>query len=172
MTRGTVAGGTFATLLAVLAIAGCERAVEQNVDAAAATSRTTTPSTRAVHEGFLYGRVTTDDGEVHEGRLRFGGDEEALWGNHFNAVKKGNSWAAHVPDGQLKDGRPLKIFGVEIARWGSEVDLGRPFMVRFGDIARIDAPGRELRVTLKSGTVVELARFAADDFADGMQILD
>jgi hypothetical protein len=45
-------------------------------------------------------------------------------------------------------------------------------MARFGDIARIDARFRDLRVTLKSGTVFRLDRFAADDFADGVRVWD
>ena len=121
-------------------------------------------------QGFLYGRVVGVDGATYEGRLRFGGDEEAFWGHYFNAAKDGNPWSAHVPPELL--GRKLKIFGLEIAEWGRKIDLARPFMVRFGDIARIDAPGRELRVTLKSGAVIDLARFGADDFADGVRVWD
>ena len=45
-------------------------------------------------------------------------------------------------------------------------------MGRFGDIARIEASGRELRVTLKSGTVFDLDRFGADDLADGVRVWD
>jgi len=52
------------------------------------------------------------------------------------------------------------------------MDLGRPFMARFGDIARIEANGRDLRVTLKSGTMFHLDRYAADDFADGVRVWD
>ena len=52
------------------------------------------------------------------------------------------------------------------------VDLGRPFMARFGDIARIDGSGRRLRVTLKSGAEAELDRFGADDLADGIRVTD
>jgi hypothetical protein len=53
-----------------------------------------------------------------------------------------------------------------------QVNLARPFMVRFGDIARIEANVRDLRVTLKSGTMFHLDRFAADDFADGVRVWD
>jgi hypothetical protein len=45
-------------------------------------------------------------------------------------------------------------------------------MARFGDIRRIEANGRDLRVTLKSGTVFHLDRYAADDFADGIRVWD
>jgi hypothetical protein len=120
----------------------------------------------------IHGGITTDDGAVYEGALRFGGDDEAAWGNYFNGVKNSNPWAVRVPPEQLRERVPVEFFGVPIARFDREIDLGRPFMARFGDIARIDAPGRSLRVTLKSGTVFELDRFSADDFADGVRVWD
>jgi len=63
----------------------------------AMTSCAMIPSTAEAHEGILYGRVTTDDDAVYEGRLRWGGDEEALWGNYFNGSKDENPWVAYVP---------------------------------------------------------------------------
>lgn len=172
MTRATVAGGAFGTVLVLLPLAVGNWAFERDTALAAATSRATTSSTADAHEGLLYGRVTTDDGAVYEGRLRFGGDEEAFWGHYFNGSKDGNPWAAHVPRERLKEHLPIQIFGVEIARWEHEIDLDRPFMARFGDIARIEARGRDLRVTLRSGTVFDLDRFSADDFADGIRVWD
>ncbi len=166
MTRGTIIGGAFATVLVLFALSPDD-------DPAAATSPTMIPSTPATHEGLLYGRVTTDDGEVYEGRLRWGGDEEALWGNYFNGFKDVNPWVAHAPPEQLpKERLSIEIFGIELAGWESQFDLGRPFMARFGDIARIEARGRDLRVTLKSGTVFDLDRFSADDLADGLRVWD
>ncbi len=50
--------------------------------------------------------------------------------------------------------------------------LGRPFMARFGEIARIEAVGGDVRVTLKSGTVFDLDRFEASDFDDGVRVWD
>ena len=161
---------------AVGAIGAEGETLEQDVDPAAATSSAITPSTAAtpaeVHRGFLYGRVTTDDGVTYEGRLRWGGDEEAFWGDYFNGFKDENPWVAHAPLEQLKERRSLEIFGVEIAHWNRQINLGRPFMARFGDIARLEAHGRDLRVTLKSGTVFHLDRFASDDFADGVRVWD
>jgi hypothetical protein len=44
-------------------------------------------------------------------------------------------------------------------------------MARFGDIARIEAASlRTVRVTLKSGTIVNLNRNAANDFDDGVRV--
>ena len=108
-----------------------------------------------IHSSFLHGRVTTVDGATYQGRLRFGGNEEAFWGDYFNAVKKGNPWAEFAPQNALR-----------------KVDLSRPIMARFGDISKIEADGRHLWVTLKSGNRYHLARYGADDFADGVRIWD
>ena len=176
MTRATITAGTFATVLALLAIAADRPARERGADPAAADPRVTTHSALEPHEGLLHGRVTTVDGAAYTGRLRFGQaharDEEALWGNYFNGYKEENPWVAHAPLERLPKERPsMEIFGIEIAV-GIRHDPGRPFMARFGDIARIDARGRDLRVTLRSGTVFELDRYAADDFADGVRVWD
>jgi hypothetical protein len=152
MTRSTIAGGAIAIVLILLALAAAHWVREQDVDRAAAPSPAITTSTGPVasedNQGFLYGCLTTNDGATYEGRLRWGGDEEAFWGDYFNGFKDKNLWVAHVPPEQLKESWPLKIFGLEIAHWESQIDLGRPFMARFGDIARIEANGRDLLVIL------------------------
>ena len=89
------------------------------------------------------------------------------------APRSENPWVAHVPPERLpKERRPIEIFGVEIAHRERPIDLGRLFMARFGDIARIEARGRDVRVTLKSGTVFDLDRFSASDFDDGVRVWD
>jgi hypothetical protein len=177
MTRDTIIGCVFAALLGVLALAaGIWTLGERDAGTAAEISPAMTPPTSdaayaADAQGLIYGRVTTTDGAVYEGRLRFGGDEEALWGNYFNGFKDDNPWLADAPLERLPKQRfSIGAFGIEIAGWERPVDMGRPFMARFGDIVRIEASGRDLRVTLKSGTVFDLDRFAADDFADGVRV--
>jgi hypothetical protein len=176
MTRATIAGGAIATILILLALTFAHWMREQDVDRNPTPSRPIPPSTApagsGAHQGFLYGRLTTDDGASYEGRLRWGGNEEAFWGDYFNGFKDENPWVAHVPPEQLKEGRSLEILGFEIAQWERQIDLGRPFMARFGDITRIEPNGLDLRVTLKSGTVFHLDRFASDDFADGIRVWD
>jgi len=180
MTRSTIAGGALVTVLVLLALAAGHRALEQDVDPAAATSPAITPSTAAAvedeaqaHPGFLYGRITTDAGTTYEGRLRWGGDQEAFWGDYFNGEKDENPWVAHVPPQRLpKERHSIGIFGFEIAHRERPIDLGRLFMARFGDIARIEARGRDVRVTLKSGTVFDLDRLEASDFDDGVRVWD
>jgi hypothetical protein len=183
MTRTKIAGGAFATLLVLLALAASHRACKQDVDPAAATSPAITPSTpppaaadtlpAETYQGFLYGRITTVDGATYEGRLRWGDDEEAFWGDYFNGSKDENPWAAQVPPERLpKERHPIEIFGVEIAHRERQIDLGRLFMARFGEIARIEARGDKVRVILKSGTVFDLERFEASDFDDGVRVWD
>src|SRR4051794_21349358 len=105
MTRATIARGAFATTVVVvlLAVAAGYRALKQDVRPAAAPSPAITPSTTPAagetRPGFLYGRITTVDGATYEGRLRWGGDEEAFWGDTFNGAKHANLWAAQVPPG-------------------------------------------------------------------------
>src|SRR4051794_6128382 len=187
MTRATIARGAVATVVVLLAVAAGYRVLHQDLHPAAATSPAITSSTTpaAAHPaakphpaaeanpGFLYGRITTVDGATYEGRLRWGGDQEAFWGDYFNGSKHENPWAAQVPPERLpKERRPIEIFGITIAHRESPIDLRRLFMARFGEIARIEARGREVRVTLKSGTVFDLDRFEASDFDDGVRVWD
>ena len=177
MKRARIAGGAVATVLVLLALAVGYRAVRQGVEPAAATPPAIPAPTAEdaaaarPHPGFLYGRVTAVDGATYAGRLRWGGDEEAFWGDLFNAVKADNPWAALVPPERLpKERHPIEILGFEIAKRERQADLSRPFVARFGDVARIEADGGDLRVTLKSGTLVHLDRFNADDFGDGLRV--
>jgi hypothetical protein len=178
MKRAKTAGGAFATVLVLFAFATVYRTRKQDVHPAAATAPAVPPPTTPAaepHPGFLYGRITTVEGANYEGRLRWGGDQEAFWGDYFNGFKKKNPWSTHVPPERLpKERRPIiKILGVELFQRERPVDLGRPFMARFGDITRIEAHGKQVRVTLKSGTVVDdLDRFEASDFDDGVRVWD
>lgn len=179
MTRARIAGGTSALLLVALLVAlglvaaRLLRNVGVDADAAAPPATPRSPATLVeAHRGFLYGRVTTHSGAAYEGRLRFGGDEEAFWGDYFNGFKEENPWAADVPPERLTESRPVTVLGVEITRRKRRLNLGRPFMARFGDLRRIEPSGRELLVTLRSGTGFILDRFDADDFADGVRVWD
>jgi hypothetical protein len=180
MKKATIAGGAFATVLVLLALAVGYRALKRDVDPTAATSPAITPpaapSTAAAAEaqpGFLYGRITTIDGATYEGRLRWGISQEAFWGDYFNGSKAENPWVAQAPLERLpKERRPIEILGIEVAHRKDQVKTGRPFMARFGEITRIEAHGREVRVTLKSGTVFGLDRFEASDFDDGVRVWD
>jgi len=179
--RVILAGGALAVVLAGLAVG--RWTLEREADPVSVPTSDSAPSTAAppaaTHpaaesdQGFLYGRITTIDGATYEGRLRWGGREEAFWGDPFNGSKVENPWAAHVPPDRLPtERRPIRILGVEIAHREQPLDLRRPFVARMGDIARIEARGRDVRVTLKSGSVFDLDRFSASDFDDGLRVWD
>jgi hypothetical protein len=68
--------------------------------------------------------------------------------------------------------RGFSIFGIEIGGRKSETGFVRLFMARFGDIARIEARGGDVRVTLKSRAVFDLDRLEASDFDDGVRVWD
>ena len=155
MSRTIITGSAFGTLLTLLTFVSCRAAEEHNATAVDASPASATESVDP-HPSFLYGRITSDSGDTYEGRLRWGRDQEAFWGDYFNGVKSENPWLAHLSDERRSTAR-------------------RPFMARFGDIARISARGKfagDVEVTLKSGTVFVLERSAASDFDDGVRVWD
>jgi len=148
----------------------------EELKANSATPSTDAPEpaeTARIQPGFLYGRVVTNDGNTYEGRLRWGGDQEASWGDYFNGTKADNPWLASVPPGKLPT-RPnsVQVFGLVLVHREVPIDTDRRFMARFGDIARIDAKERDVRVTMKSGTAFNLDRMDASDFDDGVRVWD
>jgi hypothetical protein len=170
--KGTILHGAFVAGLLVifLAIGVGYRQYQQNFGYDDAIPTATAPAMAVAepHPSFLYGRVAIWAGETYEGRLRWGRDQEAFWGEYFNGVKAQNPWAAHLPPELRKE--PLKLFGIGMG--SGPIDLTRPFMARFGDIARIDRVGRDVRVTLKSGTAFDLDYSALNDFDDGVRVWD
>jgi hypothetical protein len=169
MTRATIAGGTLLIVLVLITHVAWRRSLD-DVEFGAATSGA--PATEA-EQGFLYGRITTIGGATYQGRLRWGGSQEAFWGDYFNGSREDNAWAAHAPRGRLPpEGRPIEIFGFSLGRRDRPGDLHRRFMARFGDIVRIDASLQLVRVTLKSGSVVDLDRQSASDYDDGVRVWD
>lgn len=172
-TRLTPTGSAAAAVLVVGLATACAPLQRDADDAKATLAGTPLSSTEEeAHPSFLHGRITTVDGERYEGRIRFGGDEEAFWGDYFNGFKDGNPWADHAPAGSVPGRYTVSFLGFEFGNPWAGSDLRRQLMVRFGDIAKIEARGRDLRVTLKSGFVVNLDRYAADDFADGVRVWD
>jgi len=173
--KGTIARAALGAVLILIlfAIAVGYTAFERNFGTDTSKPPAVAPASAVeeAHPSFLYGRVAIAAGATYEGRLRWGRGrgEEAFWGDYFNGFKSANPWAAYLPPERPgKD--PFKIFGIEIG--GGKPDLGRPFMARFGDIARIDNLGRDVRLTLKSGTVITTNDSASNDLDDGVRVWD
>jgi hypothetical protein len=179
MRKASIAGGAFVIALGFLAVVVPDPAVQQEVERASATAPAIATSTSAAAQpaieqpGFLYGRIIVADGVTYEGRLRWGGDQEAFWGDYFDGAKQENPWVAHAPVKPLpKERNRIEIFGFEVGGQDRSINLRRLFMARFGDIARVQADFRQVHVTLKSGTVFALDRFAAGDIDDGVRVWD
>lgn len=171
MKRTMIIALTTAVVVTVVVLIIGRWVVQQHGSGAAATP--SDPALEEAHPSFLYGRVTTIAGATHEGRLRFGGNQEAFWGDYFNGVKEENPWAVHVPADRLPKQRSnVGFLGFEFGSRERQIDLNRPFMVRFGDIARIEAHNHDVRVTLKGGTTSKLNRLNASDFDDGLRVWD
>jgi hypothetical protein len=169
MTGGRIIGGAVAIAALLVGFGAVYRMSQRH----AAPVPLPEADEEQAHPSFIYGRINTVEGATYEGRLRWGGGEEAFWGDYFNGAKKENPWAAQVPPAQRPAERhPFEIFGLEIFSRRQPLDLGRPFMARFGDLARVEASGRDVFVTLKSGTTFKLDRFSASDFDDGVRVWD
>jgi hypothetical protein len=174
--EGTIARAAFAAVLILIlpAIGVGYCAFERNFGTDTSMPPAIAPASAVeeAHPSFLYGRIATAAGATYEGRLRWGRGrgQEAFWGDYFNGFKSQNPWAVHVPPERLgKD--PIKILGIDVGG-GSKLDLGRPFMARFGDIARIEVLGRDVRLTLKSGTVLITNYSSFNDLDDGVRVWD
>ena len=179
MTRGRFVAGALSVALFLFALAFVVRYRTSAPIPAPRATDAPTPSVPVEEQvardaqGFLHGRVTTLTGATWEGRLRWGGDQEAFWGDAFNGRKAENGWVRHVPPDWLpRERRGFSIFGLELGRRERPVSFVRLFMSRFGDLSRIEAHGGRVRVTLKSGTVVDLDRLEASDFDDGVRVWD
>lgn len=180
MTRTTVIGA-----LSVVAVVGLSLAFlipapaarNDPREPASPTPPANRPATPAIatvanaNSGFLYGRITDAAGTFYEGRLRWGGDQEAFWSDLFDGARRGNPWAAYAPAVQGGARSRIEVFGFEIGG-PDRSNLQRLFLARFGDIARIEAHFRDVQLTLKSGTAVTLDRFAAGDIDDGVRVWD
>ncbi len=101
-------------------------------------------------QGFLYGRVTAKDGVTCEGRLRWGGDQEAFWSDYFNGFKDQNPWVEYVPIERLpKVRRSIRVLGLWIG-----VDLG-PRQIR---TIELDGQGEGGELSVRFDAIRSIAR--------------
>lgn len=116
--------------------------------------------------GFLYGRITTRSGSVYEGRLRWN-EEEAFWGDFFNATKKDLPYLEYLPRERRRHRESFEVFGIPIGvHWGDD-DNGRQLVARFGDLRRIEVSGGErATVVYKSGARYEVSGGSNDISSD------
>ncbi|HVS12646.1 MAG TPA: hypothetical protein VMV46_01885 [Thermoanaerobaculia bacterium] len=112
-------------------------------------------------DGFLYGKVTTTTDSTYTGILRWG-DEEAFWDDLFNSGKVELPYFQEFGPDERR-GRTIQILGREFkVNWGDGAS-SRHFVVRFGDIDRIEVLGAgEAKIHLRGGEVTHVKGMAND----------
>lgn len=132
----------------------------------------------AQDDGFIYGRVTTEDGDSYEGPLRWG-KEEVYWTDMFNASKRENKNLDYLTDrelDQLRDRRGYQDNDL-ISRfinisWDDE-DYVHEFSTQFGNLKSIEVrSGSRVEVQLKNGESIRLNGSGYNDVGARISILD
>lgn len=135
----------------------------------------------AQDEGFIYGRVTTEDGDTYEGPLRWG-KEEVYWTDMFNASKKENKNLDYLTNRELdeledrynnRNDNLISRF-VNIS-WDDDND-GRfvhEFSTEFGNLKslRIRSNSR-VEVMLKNGEYIQVDGSGYNDVGAKITVLD
>jgi len=130
---------------------------------------------KAQDEGFIYGKITTIDGNEYTGALRWG-KEEVYWHDIFNATKTSNKYLEQLSPAEKRD-VTKKDWGVLdwkiMSIWSDEYsNVLHQFGCRFGDISAIEITGRnQLILTLKDGSTMDL-RGGSNDVGTYIRIHD
>lgn len=135
----------------------------------------------AQDEGFIYGRVTTEDGDTYEGPLRWG-KEEVYWTDMFNASKKENKNLDYLSNRELDEleDRYNDNYDNIVSRfvnitWDDD-NNGRfvhEFSTEFGNLKSIKIRSNDrVEVELKNGETMRLDGSGYNDVGAKITILD
>jgi len=108
--------------------------------------------------GRIYGKLTTTDGDVYEGLIRWD-KNEASWTDILNGSKE-----LHRSHSSNRRHERIRVFGITIGeRWDSEGDDNVQSGLCFGHIKKIEPLRSDaVRLTLKSGEKVRLEGGSTD----------
>jgi len=126
-------------------------------------------------QGFIYGEVSTIDGNKYEGQIRWG-KEEAYWHDIFNATKTSNEHFKYLSSSEKKDATQRDWGSIDwriISIWSDEYsNVLHQFSCRFGDISSIEVTGRNrLMLTLKDDSYMELSG-GSNDVGTSVHVMD
>lgn len=135
----------------------------------------------AQDEGFMYGQVTTIDGDKYEGAIRWG-KEEAYWTDMFNAAKVENEYLGFLSR-QNRDYLEDKTndfwfvttnwINVSWDRHDSDREFVHQFGCQFGEIKRIRPTGRhEAEIVLQDGSHLSVDGNGYNDIGTKVQVID
>ena len=121
-------------------------------------------------EGYIYGKVTMDNGNSYQGIIRWG-KEEAFWDDMFNSTKVDNAFESYLEDvdgledleddmydSRRRRDRSIRIFNLKI--WDDDWvdDLTHQFKCRFGDIQSMELRGSSsVLLTFKNGEELRIS---------------
>ncbi|NQZ77832.1 MAG: hypothetical protein HRT61_17270, partial [Ekhidna sp.] len=138
-------------------------------------------SASAQDEGFIYGKVTTEDGDTYEGPIRWG-KEEVYWTDMFNASKRENKNLDYLSNRELddledryRDNDDNLISRFVNITWDDDWD-GRfvhEFSTEFGNIKsmRLRSSSR-VEIELKNGEFLDVGGSGYNDIGAKLTILD
>ena len=133
----------------------------------------TTITLNAQDEGFIYGKVTTIDGEVYTGQIRWG-KEEAYWTDLFNGNKEDNDNYRYLTRNERND---LRDRGRRDWNWswnsrGRDYETTHEFQAAFGDISKIEISRRsEVELTMRNGEEIFVEN-GSNDFGAEITVMD
>ncbi|PXX99062.1 hypothetical protein DF185_14375 [Marinifilum breve] len=125
---------------------------------------------------YLYGSITTVDGDVYEGPIRWN-DEEVFLTDVFNSEKIENPYLKYIKEEkkrvvEYKRRRGTSWYRVEYGNDQSYSAFNRKFECRFGDIKSISVTGREsVNLELKTGKFINLSG-GSNDVGNQVWIMD
>ncbi len=134
---------------------------------------------QAQDEGFIYGKVTTEDGDEFIGAMRWG-KEEVYWTDMFNASKMENENIDYLSrderdqlrNGRNWDNRVSSWVGNNWHEW-SERSFLHQFSVQFGEIKSMRLyRGDEAEIELRDGTRIEVDGSGYNDVGTKVKVLD
>lgn len=137
-------------------------------------------SASAQDEGFIYGKVTTEDGDVYEGPLRWG-KEEVYWTDMFNASKRENKNLDYLSSRELDqledryDHNDNLISRFVNITWDDDDDhrFIHEFSTEFGNLAALRIrSGSRVEVKLKNGDCIEVDGSGYNDIGAKITVLD
>ncbi|MBU0518361.1 hypothetical protein KKA00_04990 [bacterium] len=112
----------------------------------------------AENDGYIYGSITTRDGDTYTGTMRWG-KQEVFWDDLFNASKDGNPWLRYLPNDTRDHDRGDKnftLFGIRI-HGGGWIASEHLFICQFGEIKSIkNRRNGRATLTMKNDSEVDV----------------
>ncbi|MEQ9466378.1 MAG: hypothetical protein RLN88_03150 [Ekhidna sp.] len=133
---------------------------------------------QAQDEGFIYGKVITEDGEEYEGPLRWG-KEEVYWTDMFNASKRENKNLDYLSNRELDnledrydDDNIVSRF-VNITWDDNDNRFVHEFSTQFGNLKSLRVRSNDrVEVELKNGEFIDVDGSGYNDIGAKITVLD